>query len=663
MRAITFFLILASVQLYGQWTNSPQVPNAIVTGTNEQYVRSEQTQEKHSAVVDANNNIITAFVDYTVSWQNIFVQKINANGEKLWGNSGINIYTGEYIFEGGSLFTGLHQMQIVPDGQGGAIIAFVGSDSNERWSTLFSPRSIMAIRIDANGNHVWGGRVFVSDTSLINGNAEEFHMISDGNGGAYFGWMSRLFTTIGANSNFKLFYQHLNANGSREFGDDVLLKSLNFIGTYSSGYNYYPTLESSPDGNIFIAWKDTNPGTNNLGLFCLKINPQGDTLWPDVLVDTGITTFGPNISNLFPHKIAVTADGCFLFYRTGHDQNSILRLSYISNNGTALFSNMVISDYLSSYSSVYHYEITTTPNGDAILLYNHNGFPWIQKVNNIGQKLFGVNGINISSSGCNSNSGDRNYLIRTTDNKFLAVYHSSNGSIYRLTAKLFDENANFIFPNGGIILFHGTVNYANLLKTNDSGGVIIGSTDVGNGNNDDVFAFKVNTTNNPIEIYLYNGSNHTLMATTDNLTFTIDDYALTGNSGSLRFSKYNLASYYLPTMPAGIGTCNVTTSNALGAGTYNVTYNAMTREYSFENTLGVSANMQSNWTTFPNPVSSFLNFSESLKQFEIFTIDGKKIMEGTDERIIDVSSFPSGIYILKGQSPEENKVASKFLKS
>jgi len=66
---------------------------------------------------------------------------------------------------------------------------------------------------------------------------------------------------------------------------------------------------------------------------------------------------------------------------------------------------------------------------------------------------------------------------------------------------------------------------------------------------------------------------------------------------------------------------------------------------------------------FPNPTSSVLNFSETLNNIEIYSLDGKKILTKKSSESIDVQNLTKGIYIIKAQNLNGNIINNKFFKN
>lgn len=106
-------------------------------------------------------------------------------------------------------------------------------------------------------------------------------------------------------------------------------------------------------------------------------------------------------------------------------------------------------------------------------------------------------------------------------------------------------------------------------------------------------------------------------------------------------------------------------ANAVNGNGGNSGDNAVLDQVTFEEAEADSANGifeigMEQLSVFPNPATEFIQISsvESYNQTEIYAISGQKMsVDQTGNGMIDVSSYPTGIYILK----TENKIA-RFVK-
>jgi hypothetical protein len=67
---------------------------------------------------------------------------------------------------------------------------------------------------------------------------------------------------------------------------------------------------------------------------------------------------------------------------------------------------------------------------------------------------------------------------------------------------------------------------------------------------------------------------------------------------------------------------------------------------------------------YPNPTSSFLHVEAEFKKLEIFNIEGKLIYQSNDNsvKILNVSNFKDGIYIISVRDMNNSKLVNKFVK-
>lgn len=662
MKKITLLFLLLYSIAFAQWTTPPQ---PIVTGTGEQYPGFTIT--RNHSVIDGAGNVITIFSNQA-DYRYIYAQKTDNEGHILWDTGGKLVYTGAYTYTRGATvynsFTQNSDTQIVSDGVGGAIISFTGTDYNYEYSTSFTPNVLSAIRIDADGNQVWSSRCVVSNVSASNGIAEEHMVIPDGNGGAYFGWLSRVYTTVNAPSNFKLFFQHVNADGSRQFAEDVLVKDLSLIGTPGAGLTIYPTLALLSSGEVLITWNDMFSGS--VTLFANKINQEGNLQWTDggVVVDSNLNASGPDMSSYCSPACAVVNGGVYLCYRTTASH----KVSLLSNDGVPAFTPVILSA-ASGYSNSMYYDIAATATGEAIALYDFNGYPYAQKVNSTGEKLFGENGISIGADDCSTGySGIYKKIIRTSQDKFLVAYSAGLNSAYRLKAHMFDANGNFSFPTGGTSLTYTyTGTNLNLLATNDGGGVLLFSSQ-NPPYSIDTFAAKIYPENNPVKIALHNGSNSTnivTMQTTDNINYALSGYAITSDIGL--FFRKDESVLINNALRSGVLVSNTICGTPFGttgipAGTYDVAFNRITKAYSFTTTLSANTPKITEIIFYPNPVSSVLHCSAQLESVKVFAIDGKQVAQQNNIYQVNVSHLPAGMYFARGLTTEGTEVRYKFLK-
>ena len=107
----------------------------------------------------------------------IYAQRIDATGESLWAQGGIEVWKGE-----GSLRS--PYFSVAADGSGGVIVVWNYTEKGKRADQ--SP-SLRAQRLDASGKKLWG-ESGVLVTSGSQGYLTPALIAPDGNGGAFFSW-------------------------------------------------------------------------------------------------------------------------------------------------------------------------------------------------------------------------------------------------------------------------------------------------------------------------------------------------------------------------------------------------------------------------------------------------------------------------------------------
>ncbi len=190
-----------------------------------------------------------------------YVQKISPGGEALWGEKGVLI---------GSAYKqcdSFHELYIVSDGSGGAIVTWGGYPSEPDWELPPGQRPMEYLthvtRVDTNGDIMWQREVMSVD-----------HMISDGNGGVL----------IASDENYEegtLSVTSIDSDGDFPWGEEGVSIRCEGYTDHSLG------LTSDGNGGAIIIWEElqTEPGpkphqpetTNRI--FAQKIDAKGNLSW------------------------------------------------------------------------------------------------------------------------------------------------------------------------------------------------------------------------------------------------------------------------------------------------------------------------------------------------------------------------------------------------
>ena len=80
------------------------------------------------------------------------------------------------------------------------------------------------------------------------------------------------------------------------------------------------------------------------------------------------------------------------------------------------------------------------------------------------------------------------------------------------------------------------------------------------------------------------------------------------------------------------------------------------------NTTGINeTDLNNSIGIFPNPTTSIINISTSLTNFElkVFDINGQLVLNDRNRHTIDVSNFPTGLYVIRLQDLNTKSIITK----
>jgi hypothetical protein len=160
-------LLSAPRPAHAAWPHDPKVNLPVTsTGSSGQYLFGFGRNE---SVSDGQGGIICVWDDFA-SFDNLRAQRIDATGNRLWGDAGILVQTGSAIQQ--------IAFSAIPDGSGGAVLAW----QDPRNGT----QDVYAQRLDSNGNLLWGTNGVA--VCAASGDQTDVRLASDGSGGAWITW-------------------------------------------------------------------------------------------------------------------------------------------------------------------------------------------------------------------------------------------------------------------------------------------------------------------------------------------------------------------------------------------------------------------------------------------------------------------------------------------
>lgn len=240
------------------------------------------TQDHPSIVSDTNGGAIMTWVDErsgVLGGSDIYAQRIDGSGVIQWINNGVAICAAPNIQE---------VPAIIADGNGGAIMAWADNRSGTGYD-------LYAQRITTSGIMQW--TTDGTPISTASGYQQVPKMTPDGNGGAIITWQDTRDNT------FDIYAQRIDGNAVIQWAiDDVA------ISTAPNAQNPAAIIYDGTGGAIF-AWEDYRNGTTNADIYSQRIPPSGifcgGPNTPGTIV--GPTAISQGSSNVYSVPIDPTA--------------------------------------------------------------------------------------------------------------------------------------------------------------------------------------------------------------------------------------------------------------------------------------------------------------------------------------------------------------------
>lgn len=315
---------------------------------------------------DAANNAIVAFTDMRSGDLDVFAYKISPSGEFLWGANGVTLSSG----------TGYEANPTVAATTDGNVVVV--------WIYAVNPYKIYLQKIDPTGAKLWGA------TAISYGSATEGYnnpiVVPSDNGSVI---VSHKVTT----GNFpaqtvKLAAQKFNSVGAPQWGTGgVWVQNLGKVMAFTAQF-------AAPDGanGVVIAWHDDRNSINLQSSWVQRVKSDGTLAFPANGAECATTG---NIHKWNPRAGKLTdSEEVMVFWRfTNSDQNQDgLAVQKFNATGVRQFTDDgIILRQMTGTANIIGYDLATLSNSSYIV-YN---------VGNVSGLDNTVQGLMISSSGSN----------------------------------------------------------------------------------------------------------------------------------------------------------------------------------------------------------------------------------------------------------------------
>lgn len=361
------------------------------------------------AIADGAGGVIMVW-DETRTQQEIYAQRLDGSGTKLWGNNGIAVSAG-VLLEQPVL------PLLVPDGASGAIIGYRNYSNN----TFLG--SIYAQRIDAAGSKPWSAGGTLLSVGPDNHNTPV--ITTDGAGGAIVGWLV-------ANA-LNIYAQRVDNNGNALWTAGGIGISTN-VSTQTAPLN----IISDQAGGAIINWSDLR--NSNQDIYAQQVNGSGSLGTGSIAPDAPVLSSPADNSTAQSRTPSLTwnsvsgATGYRLQLASDNGFSTILKDTVVSGTTYAVWSP------LSSYSN-YYWKVKTFTASDSSNFSSAFTFRTVLAVPTLSTPANGsIFASRTPTISWNAVSGATTYDLQVaTDNAFATVIESSTGETgtsYALTTTL-----------------------------------------------------------------------------------------------------------------------------------------------------------------------------------------------------------------------------------
>ncbi|MDZ4181909.1 MAG: hypothetical protein U1B83_03445, partial [Candidatus Cloacimonadaceae bacterium] len=349
----------------------------------------------------SDNNFIIAWIDFYDDLDgNVYAQKISPSGQLLWQQGGKPVCT---------QFGVQIALNMEPDNAGGAYIVWV--DSRNPSKDLYGQR------IDTNGNPVWT----VNGIPLANGAGDEVQntMLPDGQGGMMIAYTH---TYVGAED---IFLKRFLPNGDMAWPQMVVLSD-------ATGNQGKVRMATLTNGEFVFTWQDQR--NDDPDIYAMKVNLQGQMLWPDPFIvfgDSGSPSFAPQLN---PRIQATSDNGVIIVWEDFRldNLNADLYAQKVNAAGTLLWNTNGVPISTAPFAQISQ-RMASDGQGGAYIVWDDlrngnapNDDIYAQHISATGQALWETNGKPICTAANTQNSG----LVKFTNGHvYINWMDIRNGSV------------------------------------------------------------------------------------------------------------------------------------------------------------------------------------------------------------------------------------------
>lgn len=256
-------------------------------------------------VSDGAGGAVIAWLDYRSGQNDIYAQRIDANGNVLWTVNGVPVCTEVDNQTSPALVAG---------GSGSVIIAWQDYRSGSNWD-------IYAQRLSgSDGAQLWaaGGRAICTAA-----NSQYYpEAVSDGAGGAIITWQDY------RGGNYDIYAQRVNVPGTPQWTANGVVISV------AADNQANPVITSDGAGGAVIAWQDFRGGIN-WDIYAQRVTGAGAVSW----TANGVALCTAANAQNDPKLISDNASGAIVTWQDGRGSSNDIYAQRVSSSGVALWTS------------------------------------------------------------------------------------------------------------------------------------------------------------------------------------------------------------------------------------------------------------------------------------------------------------------------------------
>jgi hypothetical protein len=334
--------------------------NAAGTKTWQTDLRVNSTGDEAFPAVatDSNGNAVVVWASLRDgSNLNIYAQKIDSNGNKLWSKDVQINNTNSFLF----------YPSVAIDSGGNAFITW------EDYPDLYLQK------IDSNGNRLWANALLIA-SNIGDWSHTSSDLAVDGLGNIIIAWRG---TVV---NGFNMYAQKLNSAGVPQWGNGIQVNAV-----AGSADDSLPTLAIDNNNNAIVVWPDIRSDNSSAEIYAQKLSSGGSKLWG---ADVRVNLVNRQTTGSWDGTADISLDGsgnAFVVWKAWPDSDYghiEIYAQTINSAGIRQWSNDVLVSADTTLSDRANPSISVDSSGNASIVWNDarngNQDVFAQRINSVG---------------------------------------------------------------------------------------------------------------------------------------------------------------------------------------------------------------------------------------------------------------------------------------